>query len=189
MTPTQQLALALDPALILKAQGMKPDPWQRDFLLANDRHVLLNCTRGAGKSRSTSARALHFALFHEKALVLLISRAQRQAGELFRYVKQGNAALGRPIASVKETETQIELKNGSRIISLPGKEATIRGFQGVDLLILDEAARIPDDLYASVSPTNSLRREHSLFCILHSLILQSASVRTHSVPGDCYFFR
>jgi hypothetical protein len=152
MTPTQQLALALDPGLVLQVQGISPDPWQRDFLFANDRHILLNCTRGAGKSRATSARALHFALFRRRALILLISRAQRQAGELFRYVRQGYSALGRPVAAVKETETQIEFANGSRIISLPGKEATIRGFQGVDLLILDEAARIPDDLYASVSP-------------------------------------
>ena len=71
--------------------------------------------------------------------------------ELFGYCKQGMHALRWPVPAVKETETQIELQNSSRIVSLPGKEATIRSFQGVTLLVLDEASRIPDDLYATVS--------------------------------------
>ena len=53
-----------------------------------------------------------------------------------------------------ESSSQHELKltNMSRIISLPCREDTIRGFSFVDLLILDEAARIPDDLYWAVRP-------------------------------------
>ena len=34
--------------------------------------------------------------------------------------------------------------------ALPGREGTIRSYSGVDLLILDEASRVPDDLYRSV---------------------------------------
>ena len=70
----------------------------------------------------------------------------------------GYRALRRPLGTLKETTTQLELVNGSRIVSLPGKEETIRSFQGVNLLILDEAARIPDDLYGSVSPMTGVRR-------------------------------
>lgn len=158
MDAKQTIALALDPGLILKAQGIAPDPWQNDFLRNSDQYVLLLCSRGAGKSRSTSAKALHKALFTPKSLTLLVSRSQRQAQELFRYVKQGFNAIGRPVALLKETETQLELANGSRIVALPGKEANIRSYQGVDLLILDEAARIPDDLYASVSPMTAVRQ-------------------------------
>jgi hypothetical protein len=146
------LALALDPSLILAAQGMTPDPWQREVLLCPARHILLNCSRGAGKTRVTSALALHTALFEPGALVLLVSRAQRQAGELLRYCKQGNRAIGRPVPTAKENEHLLEFGHGSRIVSLPGKEETIRSFQGVRLLVLDEAARVPDDLYGSVSP-------------------------------------
>jgi hypothetical protein len=152
MNLQEQLALALDPTLILKAQGMDPDPWQRDFLLCQSRYILLNCCRGAGKTRTTSALALHTALFQPKSLTLLISKAQRQAKELLRYVKQGYRAIGRPVDTVKENETELEYPNGSRIIALPGSEGTIRSFQGVNLLVIDEAARVPDDLYASVSP-------------------------------------
>ncbi len=152
MNARRLLALALDPSRILAAQGMTPDPWQRDVLLCPARHILLNCSRGAGKTRVTSALALHAALFEPGALVLLISRAQRQAGELLRYCKQGNRAIGKPVQTIKENEHLLEFATGSRIVSLPGKEETIRSFQGVRLLILDEAARVPDDLYGSVSP-------------------------------------
>ena len=40
--------------------------------------------------------------------------------------------------TVKETETQMELANGSRVVCLPGKD-TIRSFQGVSLLVIDKA--------------------------------------------------
>ncbi len=156
------LALALDPTRILKAQGMQADPWQRELLFSAERQILLNCSRGAGKSRTTSALALHTALFKPPALVLLISRSQRQSGELFRYVKEAFRAVGRPLQAVKETQTQLELVNGSRIVCLPGKEETIRSFQGVALLVLDEAARIPDQLFASVSPMTGVSRGRTI---------------------------
>jgi hypothetical protein len=152
MKKRQLLALALDPARILAAQGLTPDPWQRDFLLSAEPRVLLNCSRGAGKSRTCSALALHTALFQAGSLTLLLSRALRQAMELLRYVKQGWKALKRPLAAKKMTDTQLELANGSRILSLPGREETIRSFQGVALLLIDEAARVPDELYYSVRP-------------------------------------
>ncbi len=37
-------------------------------------------------------------------------------------------------------------------MALPGKEGTIRGYSGVRLLILDEAARVPDELVEAVRP-------------------------------------
>jgi hypothetical protein len=152
MNAVQLVALALDPGRILRAQGMTPDSWQQELLLSPACRLLLNCSRGAGKSRTCSALALHTALFQPGSLVLLVSRSQRQAGELLRYVKQGWRALGRPLPARRLSETRLELANGSWIISLPGREETIRAFQGVALLLIDEAARVPDELYWSVRP-------------------------------------
>jgi hypothetical protein len=76
------MRMALDPAVILEAQGLTPDSWQKQFLVGHHRKVLLCCTRGAGKSRATSALALHTALFTPNSLVLILSRAQRQAGDV-----------------------------------------------------------------------------------------------------------
>ena len=44
------------------------------------------------------------------------------------------------------------LANGSRIIALPGTEKTIRGYAAADLVVIDEAARVEDDLLTAVRP-------------------------------------
>jgi phage FluMu gp28-like protein len=53
---------------------------------------------------------------------------------------------------IAESALRVELSNGARIIALPGDERTIRGFAGAALVVLDEAARIEDDLVAAVRP-------------------------------------
>ena len=53
---------------------------------------------------------------------------------------------------IEDNRLSLEYETGSRIVSLPSKEATVRGFSGVDLIVGDEAARIPDDLMAAVRP-------------------------------------
>ena len=78
MDARSAFALALDPARLLCARGLEPDPWQRELLLANDRQVLLNCSRQSGKSTVVAALALHTLLFKPKALVLLLSPRQQK---------------------------------------------------------------------------------------------------------------
>jgi RNA polymerase sigma factor (sigma-70 family) len=87
------------------------------------------------------------------ALVLLLSPTLRQSGELFRdKVVRLYGALGRPVPPVQETALTMGLANGSRIVSLPGDEKNIRGYSGVSLLIVDEAARVEDSLCYAVRP-------------------------------------
>ena len=152
MSPARTLSLMLDPSLILRAQTLFPDSWQRDLLLSTDNSVLLCCSRQSGKSTTVAALALHTALFRVPALVLILSPTLRQSGEFFRKVKDAYNALGRPAGAVIENASTLELGNGSRIVCLPGKEGTVRSFSAVDLLILDEAARVADDLYRTVRP-------------------------------------
>jgi hypothetical protein len=80
---------------------------------------MLLCCRGAGKSRATSAKALHRALLFTRSLVLVISHSQRQSGELFRYVLDGYRAVDRPVKALHETMTELELVNGSRNVCSP----------------------------------------------------------------------
>src|SRR5258707_13450708 len=51
-----------------------------------------------------------------------------------------------------ESVLKAEFTNGSRILALPGTERTIRGYAGVDLVIIDEAARTDEELPAAVRP-------------------------------------
>jgi len=67
-------------------------------------------------------------------------------------------ALGRPVAKANEMTSELHLVNGSRIIPLPGKEGTIRTYSGVNLLVADESARIPDSLYYAVRPMLAVSR-------------------------------
>src|SRR5262249_5879589 len=82
------------------------------------------------------------------------------SGELFRKVRDAYDALGRPVPPLSDARSQsrLELVNGSRVIGLPGKEATIRGFSRAALLLIDEAAQVQDDLYRSVRPMLAVRR-------------------------------
>ncbi len=130
---------------------MTPDAWQSTLLRSTARHHLLLCTRQAGKSTATAAVAVWEAIYNAPALILLLSPSLRQSQELFKKVRQFYTAS--PSVPIKtESALQLELVNGSRIIALPGKEETIRGYSGVRLLIIDEASRVDDGLYFGVRP-------------------------------------
>jgi hypothetical protein len=85
-------------------------------------------------------------------LTLLLSPGERQSKELLRKVLGVYHRLGRPVAADAENKLTLELANTSRIVALPGKEATIRGFSAVDVLVVDEAARVEDSLYHAIRP-------------------------------------
>lgn len=146
------LATALDPVLMAQAAGLEPDPWQVRLLRSSSDRILLNCCRQSGKSTMAAILALHAALYQPGSLVLLLSPALRQSQELFRKVLAIYRMLAQSVPAETETKLTLELEGGSRIVSLPGKESTIRGFSAVRLLIVDEAARVPDELYYSVRP-------------------------------------
>jgi len=159
MLPTTQTTLrrlqaALDPSrLFRRCVGSPPDPWQQQLLRSTAPQVLLDCSRQSGKSQTCAVLAMHQALYVPGSLTLLLAPSQRQAQELFRKVKQCAAALRVPVhETLRETSLAIELASGGRVEALPGKEQTIRGYSAVSLLVIDEAARVPDNLYHSLRP-------------------------------------
>lgn len=147
------LARALDPVLLAAQAGILPDPWQASVLRSASARLLLNCSRQSGKSTITSVLAVHTALYEAGSLVLLLSPSLRQSGELFKKCLATYKDLGRPVSPESETALTLTLENGSRIVSLPGsKDGNIRGYSGVSLLVIDEAAWVADSLYMSVRP-------------------------------------
>ena len=146
------LALALDPARLAIQAGIEPDDWQARVLRSAAPRLLLDCSRQSGKSTVTALLAVHTAIYEPGALVLLLSPSLRQSQELFKKCLSVYRTLDRPVPREAESALRLELENGSRIVSLPGKETTIRGYSGVGLLVIDEAARVPDALYYSIRP-------------------------------------
>jgi hypothetical protein len=145
-------APALSPVTLAAHAGFTLDAWQRDVLLSAAHQIILLVTRQGGKSTVSSIRALHRALYTPASLVLLLAPSYRQSKELFRKVKDALAALPFPAPLASESALELEFTNLSRVVALPGKEATIRGFSGVSLLIVDEASRVPDELYQAIRP-------------------------------------
>jgi hypothetical protein len=97
--------------------------------------------------------ALKTALLEPSSLVLILSPTQRQSSEFFKdKFKRLYNALGRPVEAVQESALSIELTNGSRVMCMPGNENSIQGYSSVNLLIIDEAARVSDGLYQEVRP-------------------------------------
>ena len=144
---------AFDPSTFARdALGFAPDEWQADVLTSGAPRMLLNCSRQSGKSTTAAALALHRAIFYPGSLVLLVSPSLRQSGELFRKVIAHLRALEQEPKVSESNKQSLALANGSRIVSLPGTEATIRGFSGADLIVEDEAARVDDDLYFAIRP-------------------------------------
>lgn len=146
------LAYELDPVQFSRAAGIEPDPWQADVLTSDASRILLNCSRQSGKSSTVATLAAHTATYRENSLILIVSPTERQSAETLLKTRTVLDAVGWPEPAIAEGVTHLELKNGSRVIALPGKEATIRGFSAVTLLVFDEAARVDDALYASTRP-------------------------------------
>lgn len=144
---------AIDPALWAReVLGFQLDPWQVDVLRSPGRRKLFNCARQSGKSTVAAIKALHRALFYPRSLVILLSPSQRQSSELFRKVAELLALLPERPDLVEDNKLSLTTASGSRIVSLPSNERTIRGYSAVDLVIEDEAAAVPDDIHTAVRP-------------------------------------
>jgi len=135
----------------MRTFGLEPDPWQLQVLEARPKRLLLNCCRQAGKSTTAALLALGEAVVFPNTLVLLLSRSLRQSTELFRSLSDFFFQKRSPMV-LKKSSHELQLSNGSRIVSLPCSGDTIRGYANVKVLIIDEAARVPDDLYRTVRP-------------------------------------
>jgi hypothetical protein len=146
------LAARLDPVELARAQGWEPDGWQAAVMRSKSQWVAVNACRQGGKSAVASLLAVWTAVYVPGSTVVVVSPSQRQSGELFRRAMVSYRALGRPVSVEAENLSRVELENGSRIIAVPGDPDTVRGLAGVGLLLVDEASRVSDDLYAATAP-------------------------------------
>ena len=134
--PPRRRLVTEDRVEFARSVGIDPDKWQKDLLKSEAPRVLLNVARQAGKSTIAGLIGLHRALYHPRSLILILAPAERQAKELFSKVAEAYRTLGHIMPADSYRKMGMELINGSRIEALPGTEKTVRGFSGVDLLIV-----------------------------------------------------
>ena len=132
--------------------GLVPDKIQALVLNTETSRGILNCCRQWGKSTVTAAKAVHEAYTVEGSLTIVVSPSARQSGEMVRKAAAFLTRLGIKPKGDGNNEISLQLPNGSRIIGLPATEATVRGFSAVSMLLVDEAARVGDNLYLAMRP-------------------------------------
>jgi hypothetical protein len=147
----------------------KWDPWQ-ESVLNHDGNITIRSGRQVGKSEVISAKSVKFALDHPGTTTLIIAASQRQSSLLFEKVRANFDQLvdkGDDIYKEPPTLTRILLTNGSRIYSLPAGRTGyfIRGFT-IDLLIADEAAYIPEEVWKAVIPMIAVSRQRGMGYII-----------------------
>lgn len=140
------------PDRLMWAMGLTPDPWQAKVLWSTSKRILLLCSRQTGKSTTAAAVAIQTALLEAPAEIILLSTSLKQSMELFRKMLLLFKKLPNAPRIVRQTMTDMELFNGSRVLSLPENEETVRGYSSLNLLVLDEAARMDEGLYRAVQP-------------------------------------
>jgi hypothetical protein len=132
--------------------AFNPDPRQTEVLQSTAKRGILNCTRQWGKSTVAAIKALHTAHSKPESLVLVASPGERQSAEFLKKTEQLILRLNIKPRGDGKNSCSLLLPNGSRIIGLPGTEATVRGFSSVSLLLIDEASRVADSLYKALRP-------------------------------------
>ncbi len=145
----------LDPSSLMTET---PDKWQVEALaqvITRREDALFCCSRGAGKSR-----AMQVAAYAEAAIggyALIISNAMDLTTEFFSGVKDLHDAHRLVPEATKPTKTELRLTNGGRVLCRPATER-VRGWHGVTLLVVDEAAQIKDDVWTAVSATRVISK-------------------------------
>jgi Helicase len=132
--------------------GFFPDLRQVEVLESGARRGILNCSRQWGKSTVAAVMALHTALSEAEALVVVGSPTERQSAEFLHKASVLLRRMGVKARGDGKNAVSLLLPNGSRIVGLPGTDDTTRGFSAVRLLVVDEAARVPDEVLRSWTP-------------------------------------
>jgi Terminase large subunit, T4likevirus-type, N-terminal len=164
--------------------GRPLTPWQLDALQLRVRTTVIVGSRQSGKSRSLSVLALWTAFRKRDQHVLLISSGEDAAKRLVtevRHVIRDTPLLHTSV--VDEMSDLITLDNGSTIRSVPASERQIRGWS-VDLLIIDEAALVSDDVMISAALPTVAARENAHIVMASSAVSAYGSFYDHAVIGD-----
>jgi len=165
----QQAHIPDDPAeLFTLVTGLIPTDWQTKVMRSTSPQVALCCSRQAGKSTITAVKALHVALKHPGSLVLLAAPGQKQAQELHYKARTMYKRIGQPLGDYGDSAVALQFGNGARILALSGNPDTIRGYSQPRLVVIDEAARVEEELVVALRPMLAASPPGSQLLVLSS---------------------
>lgn len=147
------------------------EPRIEQFLNSPAPELLLLFSRQVGKTTGAAGKVCQKAIFAPNTLSLIVSATQRQAAILQRRVLAFLRMLNRPESwreipgrdaeipedieedakLVRCSSMSLELSHGSEVVSAPASADTVRGY-APNLIVIDEAAYTPDDVYFALRP-------------------------------------
>jgi len=145
---------ATDPgAFAAEVLGQPLWDYQLEFARSAARYRVVCAGRQVGKSTTLATLALFEAATRRNVLVLVVSAGEEAAKRLLAdcaALASGSSSLAGSV--LDEGKSLLTFSNGSVIRSVPASGRQIRG-NPVDLLIVDEAAFIANDIWQSAEPS------------------------------------
>jgi hypothetical protein len=119
---------------------------QAEVLLDPARTRAMCCGRQSGKTRTVSVGALHGAYESPGFRVLILSAGENAARDVMAEIIRLSSSPLLAGSTVDENASRLVLSNGSSIRCVPASEKQVRG-KSVDLLVVDEACQVSDELW------------------------------------------
>lgn len=152
----KKLKKPLEPgAFIEGVTGFKLDPWQKLYVSAArvEELVAICASRQSGKSTVIAGFVAWCLVFVKGFRCLVASRSLRQASYFVQKVRAAVLTIIPEEAMLSLNRLSLTLPNGSFVISIPCAQPDAgRGFDP-HLVVIDEAAFAPDDLFNAVFPS------------------------------------
>jgi len=153
----EDLANQLDP--LRYTLGLTPNRflWQQRVLASTHKRKLINGARQSGKSTIIAAKPAHLGRFFYGCMAIVVGATEKQATEDMEKIKDYISRDPHYPRIVRDSDSLLETEHGTRILVVPATEKGARGYSNpditgnrkIDLIILDEAARIEDGVYRS----------------------------------------
>jgi len=136
--------------------ALKLDDWQKE-IIEYDGNCLLCTGRQVGKTTTFAIKAAKYLINHNYAKIIVVSLTEDQARLIIAMVLDYLEKFYKnkiETGKKKPTQNIITLKNKSQIIARPVGNTgdAVRGFTG-NVLIIDEASRMPALMWAASKPT------------------------------------
>ena len=123
------------------------DGTQFEMLQSSADRTIICAARQSGKSTIAAIKAVHEAMTHDNALIILAGPSARQSSQLCDKAREFALKVVDQLAPADKNCDGFKLPNGSRIVAVPATPDTIRGFSDPRLIIIDDAALVDDAVY------------------------------------------
>ena len=133
-----------------------PDAKQAEVLASRKRRVILNWGRQSGKTTLAAAKMVHLAVMYPGSVCVWISANKEHTAEVFAKLEGFLLRLGIETTGQRGKSMARVLPNGSRLLGLAARDATVRSYTA-HLVVIDEGAQVADCVYDAVMPGGASR--------------------------------